>query len=154
MKAQSVVTRLRATGRGHDPLLVLGCDSVLHFGGHILGKPDDAADATARWRRMRGNQGVLYTGHCVIDLASDAHTEAFAATTVHFADVTDEEIDAYVASGEPQQVAGAFTIDGLGGAFVERLDGDHSNVVGLSKPLLRKLMAELGLEYTAYWRQG
>jgi septum formation protein len=153
LKAQAVVTRLRATGRGHDPLLVLGCDSVLHLDGHILGKPNDAADATARWRRMRGRSGVLYTGHCLIDLATDAHTEEYAGTTVHFADVTDAEIDAYVASGEPLHVAGAFTIDGLSAPFVSGIEGDHSNVVGLSMPLFRRMLATRGVAITDLWRK-
>jgi septum formation protein len=154
LKAQAVVTRLRATGRGHEPLLVLGCDSVLQFGGQILGKPDDAADATARWRRMRGDKGVLHTGHSLIDVATGAHGEAFAATTVHFADVTDDEIAAYVASGEPLHVAGAFTIDGIGSPFVSGIEGDHTNVVGLSMPLLRRMLAEQGVPITDLWRSG
>jgi len=132
--------------------LVVGCDSVLEFGGRALGKPDTAEEAVARWHAMRGRSGVLLTGHWLVDRATGKETGEVAATVVYFGEPSDEEVLAYVASGEPLRVAGAFTIDGLGGAFVDRLEGDHSNVVGLSRPLLRKLMAELGLDYTAYWR--
>ena len=129
-------------GRRADPptqALVLGCDSVLAFDGQILGKPADAEEATARWQKMRGRYGVLHTGHYLIDTASGKRAaETTASTTVHFADVTDDEIDAYVATGEPLRVAGAFTIDGMGGPFVERIEGDHGTVVGLSLPLLRR----------------
>ncbi len=132
-------------------VLVLGCDSVLELDGEPLGKPADAAEATERWRAMRGRAGVLHSGHCVRDTATGNVAAATASTTVHFADVTDEEIAAYVASGEPLQVAGAFTIDGLGGAFVTRLEGDHHTVVGVSLPLLRELIAELGHSWTDLW---
>ncbi len=100
---------------------------------------------------MRGRSGVLYTGHCLRDTASGRVAAATASTTVHFADVTDEEIDAYVATGEPLHVAGAFTVDGLGGAFVTGIDGDHHNVVGVSLPLLRDLVLELGHLWTDFW---
>ncbi len=130
--------------------LVLGCDSVLAFDGQILGKPADPAEAVRRWSAMRGRSGVLYTGHCLIDPAG-ARAEAVAATTVQFANLDDAEIAAYVATGEPLAVAGAFTIDGLGGPFVERIDGDHGTVVGLSLPLLRALLADLGVRITDLW---
>ena len=134
--------------------LVLGCDSVLELDGEVHGKPADAAEASARWRRMRGRSGVLHTGHWVIDLRDDgggATLGAVASTTVHFADVTDAEIDAYVATGEPLSVAGAFTTDGLGGAFVSGIEGDHHNVVGVSLPLLRTLLADCGVPWTTLW---
>ncbi|MET8249939.1 nucleoside triphosphate pyrophosphatase [Micromonospora sp. NPDC005197] len=131
--------------------LIIGCDSVLAFDGEILGKPADPADATARWLRMRGRSGVLHSGHCLIDGFSGRRAEAVASTTVHFADISDDEIAAYVATGEPLAVAGAFTIDGLGGPFVERIEGDPGTVVGLSMPLLRRLLAELGLQITDLW---
>jgi len=131
--------------------LVLGCDSVLELDGEVLGKPDDAADATARWQRMRGRSGVLHTGHALHDPASGRVAAATASTVVHFADVTDDEIAAYVATGEPLHVAGAFTVDGLGGPFVTGIEGDYHNVVGLSLPLLRELMAELGRSWTELW---
>ena len=131
--------------------VVLGCDSVLELDGEAQGKPLDAAEATGRWRRMRGRAGTLHTGHWLRDerRADDSGTGATlgatASTTVRFADLSDAEIDAYVATGEPLRVAGAFTVDGLGGAFVEGIEGDHHNVVGLSLPLLRELLAEVGI---------
>lgn len=152
MKAEAVATRLRVSGRAGEPLLVLGCDSVLAFDGEILGKPVDEAEATRRWHAMRGGKGVLHTGHCLIDLRTGAHTERGAATTVHFADVSDAEIAAYVVSGEPLQVAGAFTIDGIGAPFVAGIQGDHGTVVGLSLPLLRTMLAEQGIAITDLWR--
>ncbi len=154
-KAQAVADRLRADADPAGGLptgLVLGCDSVLAFDGEILGKPKDADEATGRWRRMRGSSGVLHTGHCVVDLATGRRAEGGAATTVHFAKVSDAEIAAYVATGEPLQVAGSFTIDGLGSAFVESIDGDHGTVIGLSMPLLRRLLAELGVALHTLWR--
>jgi len=134
-----------------DDAVVLGCDSVLELDGETLGKPRDAADAVARWRTMRGRSGVLHTGHALHDVPTGAVAAATASTTVHFAHLTDEEIDAYVATGEPLHVAGAFTVDGLGGAFVTRIDGDHHNVVGVSLPLVRELLAELGHSWTDLW---
>ena len=131
--------------------LVVGCDSVLDLGGEALGKPDDDADAVRRWQAMRGRSGVLHTGHCLRDTATGHVAAAVGSTTVHFADVTDEEIAAYVATGEPLHVAGAFTVDGLGGAFVTGIEGDHHNVVGLSLPLLRDLVAELGHAWPDLW---
>jgi septum formation protein len=124
--------------------LVLGCDSVLDLDGEALGKPADAADAAARWRRMRGRSGVLVTGHCLIDTTTGRSAAEVASTVVHFADLGDEEIEAYVATGEPINVAGAFTIDGLGGPYVEGVEGDPHNVVGLSLPLLRRLLVDVG----------
>lgn len=134
--------------------LVLGCDSVLELDGKALGKPDDAEDAVRRWQAMRGRSGVLHTGHALRDTQSGHVAAATAATTVHFAEVSDDEIAAYVATGEPLHVAGAFTIDGLGGAFVTGVEGDHHNVVGLSLPLLRELVAELGHSWTGLWTTG
>jgi septum formation protein len=144
LKCRAVAAKL------DDPdALVIGCDSILAFENSILGKPDDARDAAMRWRRMRGKSGVLYTGHCV-RLGVREFVET-ASTVVHFADVTDAEIDAYVASGEPLRVAGAFTIDGLGAAFVRGIEGDPHNVVGISVPLLRELVADLGIAWTDLW---
>ena len=148
LKAQAVVGRLRPAGQRS---LVLGCDSVLAFDGQILGKPADAADATARWERMRGRSGVLHSGHCLIEVGAGRRAEAVASTVVHFADISDHEIATYVGTGEPLAVAGAFTIDGLGGPFVERIEGDPSTVIGLSLPLLRRLLAELDLGITDLW---
>ena len=148
LKAAAVADRLRAAG---DQRLVLGCDSVLELDGRALGKPEDAADAMARWQAMRGRSGVLHTGHCLRETSGHRVAAATASTTVHFADVTDEEIAAYVATGEPLHVAGAFTVDGLGGAFVTGIEGDHHNVVGVSLPLVRDLVAELGHTWTSLW---
>ena len=134
--------------------LILGCDSVLELDGEALGKPVDADDAVRRWQRMRGRSGILHTGHCLIDALTERSAADVASTTVQFADLSDAEIEAYVATGEPLQVAGAFTVDGLGGPFVERIEGDHHNVVGLSLPLLRQLLADLGYSVTTFWRAG
>jgi len=131
--------------------LVLGCDSVLELDGEALGKPGTAEEATQRWRSMRGRSGVLLTGHSLRDTTNGHVASATATTTVHFADVSDDEIAAYVATGEPLHVAGAFTIDGLGGAFVTRVEGDHHNVVGVSLPLVRELVEELGHRWTELW---
>lgn len=125
--------------------LVLGCDSILEFDGAILGKPVDGSEAAARWRTMRGRSGRLHTGHWLIN--AEAAIGRTVSTTVHFADVTDEEINAYVASGEPLQVAGAFTIDGLAGPFISGVEGDHHNVIGLSLPALRLMLLDLGISW-------
>jgi septum formation protein len=146
MKARAVLPSVAGTDA-----LVLGCDSVLGFDGEILGKPGSAAAATARWQAMRGRSGVLYTGHCLLDAATGAAAEEVVATTVHFAEPDDDEIAAYVATGEPLEVAGSFTIDGRGGAFVTGIEGDHTNVVGLSVPTLRVLLARLGVPIVSFW---
>lgn len=132
-------------------VLVLGCDSVLGFAGEALGKPADPAEATARLRRMRGGEGVLYTGHALVELRSGRTVEAVDASLVRFAQLTDAEVDAYVATGEPLAVAGAFTIEGYGAPFVERVEGNPGGVMGLSLPTLRRLLAELGVPITALW---
>ncbi|WP_328620470.1 Maf family protein [Streptomyces sp. NBC_00354] len=131
--------------------LVIGCDSVLELDGEALGKPADAEEATARWKSMRGRAGVLRTGHCVIDTATGRQVSATASTTVRFGEPTDAEVAAYVASGEPLHVAGAFTLDGLSAPFIEGIDGDPGNVIGLSMPLLRSLLAELDVSITDLW---
>jgi septum formation protein len=131
--------------------VVIGCDSLLDLDGRALGKPASAADATARWREMSGRTGILVTGHCVIDAATGKRASAVAATKVRFGTATEQEIDAYVASGEPLQVAGAFTLDGRGGWFVDGIDGDHGTVLGISLPLLRRLLASIGIAITTLW---
>lgn len=141
----------RGTANGQPRTLVLGCDSVLAFDGEILGKPADADEAIRRWRNMRGRSGVLHTGHSLVDLNTGQEIGRVAGTAVHFAAVTDDEIEAYVATGEPLYVAGAFTLDGLGGPFVERIDGDPGTVIGLSLPLLRGMLAEFGVRITDLW---
>ncbi|HEV7192636.1 MAG TPA: Maf family protein [Jatrophihabitantaceae bacterium] len=124
--------------------LVLGCDSLLDLDGRALGKPDSVEAAVERWRQMRGRTGTLHTGHCLIDVVTGRSITEVAATAVRFAEVTDAEIEAYCNTGEPTRVAGAFTVDGLGGWFVEAIDGDHHNVVGVSLPLVRAMLRELG----------
>ena len=155
-KAEAVAKEL-----GPADALVLGCDSLLELDGQTYGKPGSAADAVERWRRMRGTTGVLHTGHWLVDLrATGAGTSpgpgtgtgATSSTVVHFADLTDAEIDAYVATGEPLTVAGAFTVDGLGGPFVTRIEGDYHTVVGLSLPVLRDLLGEVGVSVPDLWR--
>ncbi|MFS0886432.1 Maf family protein [Aeromicrobium sp. 179-A 4D2 NHS] len=141
--------KCRAVAPEYPEAFVLGCDSVLEFDGQALGKPGDADTARERWYAMRGNAGVLHTGHC-LRLGED-EVVRHAATRVHFAHVTDEEIEAYIATGEPLAVAGAFTIDGLGAAFVTRIDGDHHNVIGVSVPVLRDMVHDLGGSWTDLW---
>ncbi|MGW2524592.1 Maf family protein [Streptomyces sp. NPDC001617] len=131
--------------------LVIGCDSVLELDGQALGKPADAEEATSRWKSMRGRAGVLQTGHCIWNTAAKRYVSGTASTVVRFGDPTDEEIAAYVASGEPLHVAGAFTLDGRSAPFIEGIDGDHGNVIGLSLPLVRKLLAQLGVGITELW---
>jgi septum formation protein len=126
------------------PAIVLGCDSMLELDGQQLGKPGSVAAAARRWREMRGRIGTLHTGHCLIDVGGGTSLTRSVATEVAFGDVTDDEIDAYCATGEPIAVAGAFTVDGLGGWFVDRVAGDHHNVVGVSLPVVRAMLRELG----------
>ncbi|WP_328670142.1 Maf family nucleotide pyrophosphatase [Streptomyces sp. NBC_00322] len=145
-KAAAVAARPEASGA-----LVVGCDSVLELDGEALGKPSDEEDATARWKSMRGRSGILQTGHCVADTATGRSVSATASTTVRFGEPTDAEIAAYVASGEPLHVAGAFTLDGRSAPFIDSIDGDYGNVIGLSLPLLRTLLAELGFSITDLW---
>jgi septum formation protein len=131
--------------------LVIGCDSLLDLDGRALGKPASAAQAAQRWREMSGRTGTLVTGHCVINAATGHRASAVAATRVRFGTPSEAEIAAYVASGEPLAVAGAFTLEGRGGWFVEGIDGDHGTVLGVSLPVLRRLLASLGVSVTALW---
>lgn len=146
LKAQAVLDLV-----GRDSL-VLGCDSVLDFDGEILGKPDGPEEAASRWKRMRGRSGTLHTGHCLIDLAAERRIVRDSETVVHFAEVSDAEIAAYVATGEPLHVAGSFTLDGYGSAFIDRIEGDPGTVIGLSMPLLRGMLGELEIALTDLWR--
>jgi septum formation protein len=149
-KAEAV-NALRPAEERHT--VILGCDSLLELDGTGYGKPATAAEAARRWARMSGRSGILHTGHHLIlrrGTAVSTRTRT-VSTTVHFAQLGPEEIDAYVATGEPLVVAGAFTIDGLGGAFVTRIEGDHHNVVGVSLPVLRTMLAELGVSWTSLW---
>ena len=144
-KAQAVA------GRVDDGALVVGCDSLLVLDGQALGKPGDADEAVRRWHAMRGRAGTLATGHCVIDTATGRSVSAVATTVVRFGTPTDAEVDAYVASGEPLAVAGAFTLDGRSSPFVDGIDGDPGTVIGLSLPLLRRLLAELDVSLVDLW---
>lgn len=134
-----------------EDALVIGCDSILDLDGDGHGKPQTPEQAIERWQRMRGRTGVLHTGHWLIDTREDDGTGATlgatASTTVHFAAIDDDEIRAYVETGEPLRVAGSFTLDGLGAPFVSGIEGDPSNVIGLSLPLLRELLAEVGIAW-------
>jgi septum formation protein len=159
-KARTVAERIgHASGSepGRGNTLVIGCDSVLDLDGVAYGKPDDAQDAITRWKSMRDREGVLVTGHCLIDCRIGCRADEppevsdVARTTVHFADLSDAEIEAYVGTGEPLYVAGAFTLDGIGGPFVDSIVGDPSNVVGLSLPLLRRLLRRLGVAVNELW---
>lgn len=143
-KASAVASKL-------DDGLVIGCDSMLDLDGRAYGKPSSPEEAAARWRQMSGRSGTLYTGHCVIDVASGKYEAAVAATTVRFGRPTEAEISAYVATGEPLNMAGAFTIEGLGGWFVDSVNGDHNNVIGISLPLLRRLFLDLGVTIPQLW---
>ncbi len=151
LAGQLAKAKAGAVASGLDGGLVIGCDSLLDLDGRALGKPGSAAEATQRWRDMSGRTGTLVTGHCVVDAGTGRQAAAVAATTVRFGTPTEQEIAAYVATGEPLAVAGAFTIDGRGGWFVEGIDGDHGNVLGISLPLLRRLLSELGFGVTRLW---
>ncbi|MDN3309961.1 Maf family protein [Microbacterium oryzae] len=138
--------------------IVIGGDSMFELDGEILGKPYTPEAATARWQAMRGRTGVLHSGHAVIRVRAGAseHPEAHAvarASVSFAADVTDAEVAAYVATGEPLLVAGAFTVDSLGAPFIERVDGDPSTVVGMSLSAIRRLARELGVEWTDLWNR-
>ena len=152
-KAEAVLDRIEAQNA-----LIIGCDSSLEFEGQALGKPHEPQVAIDRWKQMRGRAGTLYSGHWVIDNrnpqpgAVPAATGRTSSTIVHFADISDAEIEAYVATREPLKVAGAFTIDGIGGAFIRSIEGDSHTVVGLSLTTLRDLTLKLGIEYSSLWR--
>lgn len=153
-KAEAVLNHSNAFGK-----IILGCDSSLEFDGQSLGKPHDPEVARERWRKMRGRAGVLHSGHWLIDNRNPSDgvqapaTGRTSKTIVHFADLSDAEIDAYVATSEPLKVAGAFTIDSLGGAFIRAIEGDPHTVVGLSLPTLRDLVIQLGVDYTSLWNR-
>ncbi len=144
-KAEAVINRFSDS-------LILGCDSVLAMGGRIYGKPLSVADAIARWQQMRGQMGELYTGHALIDQTQNQTLVRSQVTRVFFAEVSDRQITAYVASGEPLQCAGCFALDGRGGLLIEKLEGCHSNVIGLSLPLLRKMLSDLGYDIADFWQ--
>ena len=145
-KAQSVTSEF-------SNALVLGCDSVLEVEGKIYGKPKSATEAIARWQVMRGNTGMLYTGHALIDLSRKKQLVRCGITKVYFAELSDETIAAYVQSGEPLKCAGSFALEGKGGLFLEKIEGCHSNVIGLSLPLLHQMLVELGYNVTDFWQK-
>jgi septum formation protein len=142
--------RAVAAGLSADELVV-GADSMLVLDGQVWGKPASPADAVSRWHRMRGRSGELLTGHAVLDVATGRCESATDSTVVRFGMPSDAEVEAYVASGEPLQVAGAFTLDGRSAPFLDGIDGDAGNVIGLSLPLLRTLLGRHGVEVTALW---
>jgi nucleoside triphosphate pyrophosphatase len=146
-RAKVVAARLA----DREGTLVLGCDSVLDIDGEVRGKPASPAEAGAWWRGYRGRTGTLVTGHAVVEVGSGRRADGVASTTVRFGDPSDAEIDALVATGEPLAVAGGFTIDGRAGPFVAGIDGDHGTVLGLSLPLFRELLAELGVAVADLW---
>jgi septum formation protein len=148
-KATAVARDFQA--RGQTRSLVMGCDSVLAIEGEIHGKPANAEEAIDRWQLMRGRIGQLYTGHALVDLAQDRALVDVAVTQVYFAAIQDEQIRAYVATGEPLNCAGCFALEGRGGLFVEKLEGCHTNVIGLSLPLLRRMLSALDYDVTHFW---
>ncbi|MDR0343202.1 MAG: Maf-like protein [Nocardiopsaceae bacterium] len=133
--------------------LVLGCDSLLDLDHMSFGKPASAEQAASVWRRLSGRTATLYTGHCLIDSGSGRRVRGVAGTAVRFGTPSDAELAAYVASGEPMSMAGAFSIEGLGAPFVDGIDGDPGNVLGLSLPLLRRMLADIGVNITGLWRK-
>jgi septum formation protein len=149
-KAESVLHELSTEGA-----LILGGDSALEFQGEILGKPHESKVALERWAKLSGNVGVLHSGHYLIDNRDPANpvgAQMVSSTKVFFSKLSEQEIADYVATGEPLKVAGAFTIDGLGGAFIDRIEGDSHTVVGLSLKVLRELAAGFGVHYPSFWR--
>jgi septum formation protein len=153
-KARAVLERLGGdTELTGTDFVVVGCDSMLSIDGQLQGKPRNTSAARERWATMAGSSGRLLTGHCVLRPNQSDIVEAAgcSATTVHFASPTETELDAYLATGEPLQVAGAFTLDGLGGWFVDRIEGDPSSVIGIGLPLLRTLLAQVGVGVADLW---
>lgn len=150
-KAETIANQLMQEP-GLKSTLVLGCDSVLAINCEIHGKPATPAEAIARWQQMRGRVGELYTGHALLELPQNRTLVRCQMTRVYFAMVSDRQIEAYVASGEPLKCAGCFALEGKGGLFVEKLEGCHSNVIGLSMPLLRQMLAEFGYDVTSFWQ--
>ncbi len=151
--AGALATRKAAAVAAIRPdALVLGCDSLLDLDGEALGKPATQQDVIAVWKRLAGSEGILYTGHCLINGPASRRVSGVAATTVRFGNPTDAEVAAYAATGEPLSLAGAFSIDGRAAAFVDGINGDPGNVIGLSLPLFRRLLARVGVSITDLWR--
>ena len=154
LKGESVLRKIEASGELEAPFVLLACDSMLEIEGRVYGKPGTQEAAIVRWYRMRARQGLFYTGHyvAVVHGSDDVRSQVRVAETgVTFADLTDAEIAAYAATGEPQRVAGGFTIDGFGGPFITRISGDPHNVVGISLPLVRQMLLDLGVAWQGLW---
>jgi septum formation protein len=149
--AEAKATAVAARADVPADALVVGCDSMLELGGRLLGKARTVQEARERWQSMRGREGDLLTGHCIHDKSRGYGVSAVASTTVRFGVPTDDELEAYLATEEPLQVAGSFTLDGRSAPFVEGIDGDHGNVIGLSLPLLRRLLDDLDVRVTDLW---
>lgn len=147
-KAETVAERL---DDAIAPALILGCDSVLVLNQEIYGKPDSREEAIARWKQMRGQVGDLFTGHALVDQPSNQTVVRTQVTRVYFAKVSDRQIEAYVASGEPLRCAGCFALEGQGGLFIEKIEGCHTNVIGLSLPLLRQMLSDFGYDVIDFW---
>jgi len=157
-KAMDVADLVRAGSLGDRVdgrrVIVVGADSLLDVEGRVLGKAGSPDEVRARWATMAGRTGVLVTGHTVVDVGSGRVEEATCSTEVRFGRPDAVELEAYIASGEPLSVAGSCTIDGLGGAFIDGIDGDHTNVIGLALPTLRALLAALGVRWTELWQRA
>jgi septum formation protein len=158
--AQVVVALAEAKARevapGYEDAVIIGCDSMLSHNGQLVGKPGTPDRARDRWKQMAGSTGVLLTGHTVLrvrDRTVTAMATGTVSTTIHFGDPSPAEIDAYLATGEPLEVAGGFTLDGFGGWFVDGVDGDPSSVIGISLPLTRRLLREVGVSVVDLWRR-
>jgi len=143
--------KAKVVAQNYQDSLILGCDSVLVVEDEIYGKPANETLAIALWQKMRGKQGALYTGHTMIDQKQDQIVVRYGLTIVHLSWISDRVITDYVATGEPLNCAGGFALEGRGGLFVEKLEGCHSNVVGLSLPLFRDMLAELGYSISDFW---
>jgi len=156
LKAAAVAEHIDEVAPGFDGI-VIGGDSMFELDGTVYGKPHEPAVARERWQRMRGRTGVLHSGHSVLRVQGGAvqgQADGVAAASVSFVDdMTDAELDAYIASGEPLQVAGAFTLDSLGGPFIDRIEGEPSTVIGMSLSTLRRLAAQLGVAWPDLWNR-
>lgn len=142
-----------AAGLAESDMVVVGCDSMLFVAGDLVGKPGSVERARARWAAMAGGEGELLTGHTVIRLDTGRRATGVRTTKVRFGTPSERELEAYLATGEPLSVAGGFTLDGLGGWFVEGVDGDPSSVIGISLPLTRRLLADVGVSVVDLWEQ-
>lgn len=148
--------KARTVAEGHTDAVIVGCDSMLFQGGQLVGKPGTVERARERWARMAGGTGVLLTGHAVLRVREgvvEAVATGTEGTTIRFGVPSPAEIEAYVGTGEPLAVAGGFTLDGYGGWFVEGIDGDPSSVIGISLPLTRRLLLEIGVSIVDLWQK-